>query len=502
MEESKTQTSGSRFQFVQKDTRILDVQMETKKIGFFQDAMMRFSENKGSLIAGVIIFILMMFSIVTPYFTGFTATQTDDYYTNVLPKVSPNADGFWDGTQDETIGEAKYVLFTQYGRVKKVYRSYVVYDEDLGTSETKYDVHSDTYRVGCKYDTFTQKQLDDVLTYDAKVSSDLKILQPLVDQSSWAEAEGQDPYQIERIFEHDANYCYKLKVKGTKPIYDSDGKLQYVFRKDVNGNYVYYLATGVSGNVYDVRINYDNYYVYNHGHRAAFVLGSDTAGRDIMTRLAVGGRISLILGFSVSFCNLIIGLIYGSIEGYYGGTADLIMERISEILSEVPFVIVITLFQAYNSASMHVSTLGALFIAYVATGWLGTASTTRMQFYRYKNQEYVLAARTLGASDGRLIFRHILPNSVGTLVTSSVLMIPGVIFGESSLTYLGIINFEASNTTSIGTMLSEGQKVYTLYPNVILWPALFISLLMICFNVFGNGLRDAFNPQLRGAGNE
>ena len=126
----------------------------------------------------------------------------------------------------------------------------------------------------------------------------------------------------------------------------------------------------------------------------------------------------MILGIVVSFFNIIIGLIYGAIEGYYGGAADMIMERISEILSEVPFMIVVTLFNLYLADKINV--VFTLFFAFILTGWLGTASTVRMQFYRYKNQEYVLAARTLGARDSRLIFKHILPNAIGPIITRSV----------------------------------------------------------------------------------
>ena len=126
------------------------------------------------------------------------------------------------------------------------------------------------------------------------------------------------------------------------------------------------------------------------------------------------------------------------------------------------------------------------------------AATTRMQFYRFKGQEYVLAARTLGAKDRRIMFRHIFPNSLGTIVTTSVLVIPSVIFSESSLTYLGIVNLESSTMTSVGTMLANGRQFLSSYPHIILFPSIFISLLMISFNLFGNGLRDAFNPSLRG----
>ena len=126
------------------------------------------------------------------------------------------------------------------------------------------------------------------------------------------------------------------------------------------------------------------------------------------------------------------------------------------------------------------------------------ASSVRMQFYRFKNQEYILAARTLGASDARLMFKHIIPNAIGSIITGSILVIPSVIYSESNLTYLGIVNLDSSTMTSVGSMLSAGQPLLTTYPHVILFPALFISLLMISFNLFGNGLRDAFNPSLRG----
>ena len=143
--------------------------------------------------------------------------------------------------------------------------------------------------------------------------------------------------------------------------------------------------------------------------------------------------------------------------------------------------------------------LGCLLFAFVLTGWIGMSNRVRMQFYRFKGHEYVLAARTLGAKDRRLIFKHIFPNSLGTIITGSVLAIPGVIFSESMLSYLHIINLETSSMTSIGTMLSNGQGYLGSFPHIILFPALFISILEISFNLFGNGLRDAFNPSLRGA---
>ena len=173
------------------------------------------------------------------------------------------------------------------------------------------------------------------------------------------------------------------------------------------------------------------------------------------------------------------------------------MERFSDILGNVPFMVVVTLFKLHIADK--VGTVATLLFAFVLTGWIGMASTTRMQFYRYKNQEYVLAARTLGASDRRIMFKHIFPNALGTLITSSVLVIPGVIFSESSLSYLGIINLSTGSTTSVGTLMATARGSLSTYPHAILFPAIFIALLMITFNLFGNGLRDAFNPSLRGS---
>ena len=224
--------------------------------------------------------------------------------------------------------------------------------------------------------------------------------------------------------------------------------------------------------------------------------------------LAVGTRFSLLLGVGISIINFVIGLIWGAVSGYYGGTTDLIMERITDIISCVPTIVILNIasVQFTNNADLKTSIgqggiiILAFLLAFVYSGWVGVAGTTRMQFYRFKGQEYVLASRTLGAKDPRLIFRHILPNAAGTLVTSSVLMIPGVIFGESTLSYLGVVNFTTSGLVSIGSLLNEGSRAtLNTYPHMLFFPCLVISMLMICFNLFGNGLRDAFNTTLRGS---
>ncbi len=223
----------------------------------------------------------------------------------------------------------------------------------------------------------------------------------------------------------------------------------------------------------------------------SFLLGTDASGFDLFKRAFAGLRTSLILGVcTAAFC-FCFGLIWGSISGYFGGNVDIWMERFCEILGGVPWIVVMTL------CILH---LGNNFFTFVLalcmTGWIGTAHRTRTQFYRFKGREYVLASRTLGSSDMRLIFKHILPNSMGTIITSSVLMIPSSIFSEATLAYL---NLGLQGMQSFGVMMSNNQQYLATYPNLVIFPAVVMALMMISFNLFGNGLRDAFNPALKGS---
>lgn len=218
--------------------------------------------------------------------------------------------------------------------------------------------------------------------------------------------------------------------------------------------------------------------------------GSDYLGRDLFTRLWMGTRISLIMALAVVIVNLSIGLIVGSTAGYYGGIIDLLIMRWTEIMNAIPQLpLTILLIMFFGSGIVP------LIIVFVLTGWIGMTYSVRIQFYRFKKMEYVLASRTMGASDNRIKFKYILPNAVGTIITSFALTIPGVIFQEAGLSYLGL-GIQAPQP-SVGTMLFDGQRCLTDYPFVILYPGIVIVVLMLAFNLFSNGLRDAFNPALR-----
>jgi len=222
-----------------------------------------------------------------------------------------------------------------------------------------------------------------------------------------------------------------------------------------------------------------------------FILGTDKYGKDMLKITFSGLRTSLLLGFLTFAVCFTFGLILGSIEGYYGGRIDIVLQRLTEILSGVPWIVVMTLVVLFLGSNFW-----SFALALCLTGWIGTSNLARTQFYRFKGREYILASRTLGARDGRLIFKHILPNAMGTIITSSVLMIPSVIFSEATISYLGL---GLKNTDSLGVILSDNQPNLSTHPYTLILPAVIIALIMISFNLFGNGLRDAFNPSLKGS---
>lgn len=228
-----------------------------------------------------------------------------------------------------------------------------------------------------------------------------------------------------------------------------------------------------------------------HESMPKYLFGTDSSGFDMFKRAFAGLRTSLILGVCTALFCFTFGLIWGSISGYFGGNVDLWMERFCEILGGVPWIVVMTLCILHLGNNFYTFVL-----ALCLTGWISTAARTRTQFYRFKGREYVLASRTLGSSDVRLIFKHILPNSMGTIITSSVLMMTSVIYSEATLAYL---NLGLQGLQSFGVMMSSNQQYLGVYPNLVIFPAVVMALMMISFNLFGNGLRDALNPALKGS---
>lgn|SRR5699024_5453572 len=220
-----------------------------------------------------------------------------------------------------------------------------------------------------------------------------------------------------------------------------------------------------------------------------FWLGTDTLGRDQWTRVWIGTRVSLIIAVVAALVDLIIGVTYGGISAYYGGRVDNIMQRILEVLIGIPNLVVIILMILILQPGII-----SIIVALTITGWIGMARIVRGEVLKLKNQEFVLAARTLGTSSGSIIKKHLIPNMSGIIIINTMFTIPSAIFFEAFLSFigLGLVPPDAS----LGTLINTGFENLRLYPHMLVYPAILISVIMIAFNLIGDGLRDAFDPKM------
>ena len=374
MPETVRSIMAGNFEFVNKEEKIMDAEIETVSRGFFKDALFRLKRNKASVLAFWILCLLVVMAIFGPNMNKHTFSEQYLDYTNMPPRIP-------------------------------VLENYGVFDGSRVVTNRRLDTldNPEKFPEGC------------VLGYS-------------------------NPHEVRGV------------------------------------------------TLVDVEVNY---YKYIGADDEYFWFGTDALGRDVWTRLWRGTRVSLVIALVAVLADVVIGIVYGAISGYYGGTVDMIMMRICEIVTSFPNIVVCTMFIMIFGSGMQ-----SLILALMARGWVGTARMIRTQFLRFRGREYVMAAQTMGVPDKALIFRHILPNSIGPIITRTMVSIPSAIFTESFLAYIGL--GLAPPEPSIGTMLAAGKTVLLQYPHLTLLPALVISVLMISFNLFGNGLRDAFDPTQRG----
>lgn len=235
------------------------------------------------------------------------------------------------------------------------------------------------------------------------------------------------------------------------------------------------------------------------------IMGTDSLGRDYAIRVIYGTRISLLVGIFSALIVIVIGIIYGSISGYFGGKVDMVMMRIVDIIYSLPDVLIVILLSVAikdwvsTSQSQLIARLGAgmvsIFIVFGLLYWVSMARQVRGQILSIKEQEYVLASRAIGASPARIIRKHMIPNCISVIIIIAAMQIPSAIFTESFLSFLGL--GVSVPMPSLGSLASDARTALRSYPYQLVFPALAIFLIVLSFNLLGNGLRDAFDPKLR-----
>lgn len=212
--------------------------------------------------------------------------------------------------------------------------------------------------------------------------------------------------------------------------------------------------------------------------------GTDNLGRDIFTRVAAGTGISLEVAFVAMVIDLIIGTTYGLISGYFGGKTDIVMQRITEVLSTIPMIIIVTLLVLVMKPG-----LTSIITAMMLVGWINMSRIVRAQVLKIKNEEYILAAKTIGISNIKIIFSEILPNAMGQIVTTFMFSIPNAIFLEAFLAFIGL--GVPAPLSSLGTMINDGYTQAIVFPHMVIFPVLFLALIMLGFNIIADAIRDA-----------
>ena len=237
------------------------------------------------------------------------------------------------------------------------------------------------------------------------------------------------------------------------------------------------------------------YYATDYAHTfqnptAAHLFGTDQFGRDQWVRVWEGTRISLLIAVAAALIDLLIGVTFGAVSALFGGRVDAVMQRIIEILVGIPQLIIIILLMMIMPAGIW-----TIILALSITGWVNMARLVRAQIFKLKNQEFVLAARVLGTRNKEIMLKHLIPNTVGIIVINVMFTIPTAIFTEAFLSFIGIGLAEPK--ASLGVLINNGYQALHNYPYLLIWPAVIIVLIMVCFSILGDGLRDALDPRMR-----
>ncbi len=529
------------FEFITREEK-LDNEQTRKSLTYWQDVWRRLKKNKLSMFGLIGVILVILFGVFGPFLTPYSYSDQTLDYSNLPPsfEIYKLDDDFFiyvtkeyrvleTSEKGHLLGRIDYIHKDLINKIYYYAKEYELTLENnqagnypLSTALEAGSVYSDKWGVAFK-DSVNEAGEDQVeLTYIDPASPFNNVLRNgetfdmtsddftltslvLVDDvnaatpvetkvSASAGAQGvvdqlqANNYVSEVIYGGKViavNFSYKLMDEGTKP----------AGYEDVNITVTY---NGV-----------ENKYVYDKVSNSTYLWGTDMLGRDILTRVMYGARISLTVAFVATLVNFFIGILYGSISGYSGGNVDNYMMRIVDIINSIPLVLYVillmvllkevvidtTIFGHYFVIFKGGAGLGTIIIALGSIYWVGMARLVRGQILGLKEQEFVLAAKTIGVSRFKIIFRHLVPNSMGPIIVSMTMMIPSAVFTEAFLSFIGL--GISAPKASWGTLANDALSGLTTYPYQLFFPSAAIALTMLAFNFLGDGLRDALDPRLR-----
>lgn len=349
------------------------------------------------------------------------------------------------------------------------YESQVLDFANIGMKLELYEINGNYFYMNGEYYLIDAKKDGTLLNKRELVKDDSQNRQYIYDFDGEKVIVNYSPY-------YEANVEYNRLVKASK----KDPSIDLVEAKYILDN----------TKKVEVLINGEEISPVSKVHNKTYILGTDNLGRDMFIRILHGGRISLIVGFIAAFVNLIIGVLYGGIAGYVGGKLDNIMMRIVDIVSTIPTLLYVILLMVVLGSGMK-----PIIVALSITYWLVMARLVRGQVLGLKEQEFVLAAQSLGASSKRIMLKHLVPNMMGPIMVAATMQIPSAIFTEAFLSFVGL--GVSAPEASWGSLCNDALLTYMSYPYQLFLPAIAISVTILAFNLFSDGLRDALDPKQR-----